>query len=92
MAYKELLRTEVTSTRTHWEDFRTKYKKDQRFREFGRDDREREKAFKSWLKELGELKRADAKKSEELFRGLLKEFADASTKEQSWAEVRELPF
>jgi transcription elongation regulator 1 len=72
----------------HWEDFRAKFKKDQRFREFGRDDREREKAFKAWLKELGELKRADAKKAEELFRNLLREFADGATGGMSWAEVR----
>lgn len=55
-AYRALLVAEVTSTRTHWEDFKRKYKKDQRFREFGRDDREREKAFRSWLRELGESK------------------------------------
>jgi transcription elongation regulator 1 len=52
--YKALLREEVTSTRTRWDDFRKKFKKDRRFYAYGRDDREREKAFKTHLKELGE--------------------------------------
>lgn len=63
----------MTSTRTHWEDFRRKFKKDSRFREFGRDDREREKTFRNWLRELGEIKRADALKAEEKFVTMLKE-------------------
>ena len=49
---------QVTSTRTHWEDFKRDHKKDPRFRDFGRDDREREKAFKAWLRDLGESARA----------------------------------
>jgi transcription elongation regulator 1 len=52
--YKTLLREEVTSTRTRWDDFRKKWKKDRRFYAFGRDDREREKVFKTHLKEVGE--------------------------------------
>jgi hypothetical protein len=52
--YKALMREDVTSTRTRWDDFRKKWKKDRRFYSFGRDDREREKAFKTHLKELGE--------------------------------------
>jgi transcription elongation regulator 1 len=52
--YQALLRKEVTSTRTRFDDFRRTWKKDRRFFAFGRDDREREKAFKSWLRELGE--------------------------------------
>lgn len=77
---------EVTSTRTHWEDFRQKFKKDARFREFGRDDREREKAFRAWLRELGEIKRADALKAEEKFVTMLKEkeIADGA----KWADVK----
>lgn len=54
VAYGELLSTEVTSTRTTWDDFRRKWKKDRRFFAFGRDDREREKAFRVHLKDLGE--------------------------------------
>ncbi|KAG0148938.1 hypothetical protein CROQUDRAFT_654300 [Cronartium quercuum f. sp. fusiforme G11] len=72
-AYRSLLIEAVTSTRTHWEEFRTKYKKDTRFRNFGRDDREREKAFKRWLKELGEHKRVEAIKAEEEFMRFLNE-------------------
>jgi transcription elongation regulator 1 len=52
--YKALLREEVTSTRTRWDDFRKKSKKDRRFYSYGRDDREREKLLKTHLKELGE--------------------------------------
>lgn len=52
--YKALLREEVTSTRTRWDDWRKKWKKDRRLYSFGRDDREREKVFKQHLKELGE--------------------------------------
>lgn len=53
-AYDALLRTEATSTRMTWEEFRRKWKKDRRFFGFGRDDREREKTFRVWLKDLGE--------------------------------------
>lgn len=52
--YRDLLRIEVTSTRTRWEDFKRTWKKDRRFFGWGRDDREREKAFKTHLKDLGE--------------------------------------
>jgi transcription elongation regulator 1 len=52
--YKALLREEVTSTRTRWDDFRKKWKRERRFYSFGRDDKDREKAFKTHLKELGE--------------------------------------
>lgn len=52
--YDALLSAEVTSTRTTWDDFRRKWKKDRRFFGFGRDEREREKVFRAWVKELGE--------------------------------------
>lgn len=54
-AYDVLLKHEVTSTRTAWDDFRRKWKKDRRFFAFS-DDREREKLFRSWVRELGERK------------------------------------
>jgi hypothetical protein len=44
--YRALMREEVASTRTRFDDFKRKHKKDRRFYSFGRDDREREKAFK----------------------------------------------
>lgn len=53
-AYDALLKSEVSSTRTTWDEFRRTWKKDRRFFAFGRDDREREKVFRSWLKDLGE--------------------------------------
>ena len=79
---------EVTSTRTSWDDFRSQHKKEARFREFGRDDREREKAFKAWLKELGEVKRADAKRLEAKFVELLKERCTDLSADSSWSDVR----
>lgn len=71
--YQALLEAEVTSTRTRWEDFRKKHKRDRSFFSFGRDDREREKAFRSFLRDLGEKKRLAAEKAEEDFLQLLEE-------------------
>ena len=87
-AYRALLVAEVTSTRTHWEDFRSKHKKDSRFRDFGRDDRERERIFRNWLRELGEIKRADAEKAESKFLDMLREHASDISKEAKWANVK----
>ncbi|WRT66235.1 uncharacterized protein IL334_003188 [Kwoniella shivajii] len=85
--YKALLREEVTSTRSRWDDFRKKWKKDRRFYAFGRDDRDREKLFKTHLRELGERKRADAQRAEQDFNDLLKE-TDDITSSSVWAEVK----
>ena len=52
--FEKLLATEVKSTRTSWTDFRRQWKKDRRFYGWGRDDRERERRFREFLKELGE--------------------------------------
>jgi len=52
--FEQLLREEVKSTRASWTDFRRTWKKDRRFYGWGRDDREREKRFRDYLKELGE--------------------------------------
>lgn len=57
--YKALLDKEVTSTRTRWDDFRKKWKKDRRFYAFGRDDHQREKVFKQHLRDLGEREYSD---------------------------------
>jgi transcription elongation regulator 1 len=53
-AFERLLKEEVKSTRASWTDFRRTWKKDRRFWGWGRDDREREKRFRDYLKELGE--------------------------------------
>lgn len=74
--YRALLREQVTSTRTRWDDFRRKYRKEKQFYSFGRDDREREKLFKTHLRELGERKRADAQRAEADFMDLLRESED----------------
>ena len=51
-AYSRLLPDEVTSTRATWHEFRRKWKKDRRF--FGwAGDRERERVFREWVKDLG---------------------------------------
>ncbi|BEI87779.1 uncharacterized protein CcaverHIS019_0104970 [Cutaneotrichosporon cavernicola] len=84
--YRALMREEVTSTRTRFDDFRRKFKKDRRFWAFGRDDREREKAFKVHLRELGERKRADAERAEKDFLELLSETHIAP--EAEWSQVK----
>lgn len=52
--FERLLKDEVKSTRTSWTEWRRQWKKDRRFYSWGRDDREREKRFRDYLKELGE--------------------------------------
>lgn len=52
--YHDLLSTEVKSTRTSWTEFRRTWKKDRRFYGWGRDDREREKEFRDFVRDLGE--------------------------------------
>ncbi|KAI0353522.1 hypothetical protein OH77DRAFT_1406667 [Trametes cingulata] len=71
--FERLLKEEVKSTRTSWTEWRRQWKKDRRFYGWGRDDREREKRFREYLKELGEQKRAAAEKAEKDFFALLKE-------------------
>ncbi|KAL1413535.1 hypothetical protein Q8F55_001309 [Vanrija albida] len=87
--FRALMRDEVTSTRTRFDDFKRQWKKDRRFYSFGRDDRDREKAFKVHLRELGERKRADAKIAEADFYELLKE-TDSIGPESEWAAVKKL--
>ncbi|EPT03672.1 hypothetical protein FOMPIDRAFT_1028529 [Fomitopsis schrenkii] len=71
--FERLLKEEVKSTRTSWTEWRRQWKKDRRFYGWGRDDREREKRFRAYLKELGEKKRAAAQKAEADFFAMLKE-------------------
>lgn len=52
--FEKLLKEEVTSTRTSWTDWRRTWKGNRRFYGWGRDDREREKSFRDWVKALGE--------------------------------------
>lgn len=54
--FDRLLVEEVKSTRTSWTEWRRQWKKDRRFYGWGRDDRDREKRFREYLKELGESK------------------------------------
>ncbi|KAJ7667986.1 Hsp90 protein-domain-containing protein [Mycena polygramma] len=85
--FERFLREEVKSTRTTWTDFRRTWKKDRRFYGWGRDDREREKKFREWVRELGEKKRAAALKAETEFFALLRERAVG--KEGSlWKDVK----
>ncbi|KIK97857.1 hypothetical protein PAXRUDRAFT_824485 [Paxillus rubicundulus Ve08.2h10] len=85
--FERLLREEVKSTRTAWHDFRRAWKKDRRFYGWGRDDREREKSFKDHLKELGEKKRAAAKKAEEDFFVLLRKSGTIGS-DSVWKDVK----
>ncbi|KAG9125486.1 hypothetical protein FRC07_007417 [Ceratobasidium sp. 392] len=86
-AYEGLLQTEVKSTRTSWDDFRRKWRKDRRFYGFGKDDKERERKFRAWLVELGEVKRKEAKKAEEGFVELLKT-VKGMTSGSEWKDVK----
>ncbi len=52
--FEKLLKEEVKSTRTSWTEWRRTWKGNRRFYGWGRDDREREKCFREWLKDLGE--------------------------------------
>ena len=52
--FERLLAEEVKSTRASWTEFRKSWKKDRRFYGWGRDDKEREKRFRDYLRELGE--------------------------------------
>ncbi|VDB85358.1 unnamed protein product [Peniophora sp. CBMAI 1063] len=85
--FERLLREEVTSTRTSWTDFRRKWKKDRRFYGWGRDERERERRFRDFLKELGEKKRMAAQKAEVDFFTLLRE-RDAVKISTQWKDVK----
>ena len=84
------MREQVTSTRTRFDDFKRKWKKDRRFYSFGRDDKEREKSFKVHLRELGERKRADAQRAETDFEELLKE-QEGIKGDSTWTEVKKIP-
>ncbi|KAF8897518.1 Hsp90 protein-domain-containing protein [Infundibulicybe gibba] len=86
--FGRLLNDEVTSTRMTWADFRRSYKKDRRFYGWGRDDKEREKRFKQYIRELGEKKRAAAKKAEVDFFALLKEHAEDIPEGSPWRDVK----
>ncbi|KAF7776168.1 hypothetical protein Agabi119p4_4561 [Agaricus bisporus var. burnettii] len=83
-----LLEQEVKSTRTSWSDFRKTWKKDRRFYGWGRDDREREKRFREFLKDLGEKKRTAAQKAEAGFFLLLTEHKADIHEGTVWKEVK----
>ncbi|KAA1466486.1 HSP90-domain-containing protein [Dentipellis sp. KUC8613] len=85
--FEHLLTEQVISTRTSWNEFRRTWKKDRRFYGWGRDDREREKRFRSFLRELGEKKRAAAQKAEADFFSLLREHISAATG-AAWKDVK----
>ncbi|KAI0796793.1 hypothetical protein C8Q75DRAFT_710216 [Abortiporus biennis] len=85
--FEKLLKDEVKSTRTSWTEWRRTWKKDRRFYGWGKDDREREKRFRDFLKELGEQKRAAAEKAEADFFSLLKESGIAKPG-AVWKEVK----
>ncbi|TDL16416.1 hypothetical protein BD410DRAFT_844459 [Rickenella mellea] len=85
--FDRLLREEVKSMRTVWSEWRKSWKKGRRFYGWGQDDREREKRFREWIKELHEQKRAAARKTEADFIGLLKEKGGIKP-DSIWKEVQ----
>ncbi|KZT41872.1 hypothetical protein SISSUDRAFT_981034 [Sistotremastrum suecicum HHB10207 ss-3] len=86
-AFERLLREEVKSTRLTWSEWRKTWKKDRRFQNWGRDDREREKRFREYIRELGEIKRANAQKAEANFFALLKENTSVRP-DSEWREIK----
>ncbi|GAC93881.1 hypothetical protein PHSY_001448 [Pseudozyma hubeiensis SY62] len=70
-SFRTLLKQQVTSTRTRFADFSSKFSRDPRYTRYGRADADREKLFKTHLVELGEAKRLAAKKAERGFLELL---------------------
>lgn len=86
IAYRQLLATVVTSTRTHFSDFKRSHQKDQRYRDFGKTEGDREKEFKRYLRELGERKREAAEKAEKEFAEMLKEDEEIRAGDK-WADV-----
>ncbi|KAK7470671.1 hypothetical protein VKT23_002093 [Stygiomarasmius scandens] len=85
--FENLLKAEVKSTRTSWTDFRRTWKKDRRFYNWGKDDREREKRFREFIRELGEKKKAAAQKAEADFIALLKERVTVKG-DMDWKKVK----
>ncbi|KAM0787358.1 hypothetical protein ACM66B_003444 [Microbotryomycetes sp. NB124-2] len=86
-AYRDLLKQHVTSTRTHFSDFKRAHAKDPRFRDFGKTEGEKEKVFRQWLRELGEHKRAQAIVAEDKFKDMLIE-DKAIRKGDKWTDVK----
>lgn len=77
----------MTSTRTHFSDFKKAHARDPRFRDFGKTEGDKEKVFRQWLRELGERKRADAERAERNFVDMLREDT-AVRKGDKWADVK----
>ncbi|GAA5917353.1 hypothetical protein JCM8208_007396, partial [Rhodotorula glutinis] len=73
VGFHALLSSAVTSTRTHFSDFKRAHHKDARYREFGKTEGDREKEFKKYLRDLGERKREAAERAEREFGDMLSE-------------------
>jgi len=87
VAFRALLSSTVTSTRTHFSDFKRAHQKDARYREFGKTEGDREKEFKRYLRDLGERKREAAEKAEREFGEMLREDGEIRPGDK-WADVR----
>ena len=86
VAFRALLTATVTSTRTHFSDFKKAHGKDARFREFGKTEGEKEREFKKYLRDLGEKKREAAEKADKEFKEMLSEDS-AFRPGDSWTDV-----
>ncbi|CAG8488883.1 76_t:CDS:10 [Paraglomus occultum] len=89
--YELLLKEEVTH-RSHWDEFKWKFKRDPRFKIFS-DDKARERMFRDYVKELkareSERRRAQQKKAEEKFVELLRETREIKS-DSSWRKIKRL--
>lgn len=87
-----MLSSAVTSTRTHFSDFKKAHGKDSRFREFGKNEGEKEKEFKKYLRDLGEKKRLAAEKAEKEFGEMLNQDLEIKAGDK-WIDVSlDFPF
>ncbi|CAG8446686.1 11159_t:CDS:10 [Ambispora gerdemannii] len=89
--FEKLLEEEV-SLGNHWEDFRRKFKRDQRFKDYD-DEKEKEKKFREHIKYLkdkeAKKKKAQQKRAEKEFIELLQETREIQY-DSSWRKIKRL--
>ncbi|GAA5941470.1 hypothetical protein JCM3775_004934 [Rhodotorula graminis] len=87
VGFRSLLSTAVTSTRSHFSDFKRAHQKDTRYRDFGKTEGDREKEFKKYLRDLGERKREAAERAEREFGEMLREDGEIRPGDK-WTDVK----
>lgn len=85
--YQELLDTETTH-RTHWDDFKHKFRKDIRFMSVS-EAKERERLFRDHVQRLRDRRAAEEKRVEAEYLELLRETREIR-KDSSWRKLKRL--